>query len=62
MDHSKAGRLLGWNPEYTAEQALTELKPEILASVVSDEISLEKKSTDFVDRSSRDDISGKIFA
>ncbi|MCK4854199.1 MAG: NAD(P)-dependent oxidoreductase [Bacteroidales bacterium] len=62
MDHGKAGRLLGWNPKYTAEQALTELKPEILASVVPDEISLEKKSTDFVDRSSRDDISGKIFA
>lgn len=62
MDHSKASKLLGWNPKYTAEKALTELKPEILASTIPEKISLGKKSADLLDTPPGDDGSGKIIA
>jgi len=62
MDHSKASKLLNWNPKYTAEQALTELKPEIMASSKLDEVHLEGKSKELTNSPSKDDVSGKIFA
>jgi nucleoside-diphosphate-sugar epimerase len=62
MDHSKASQLLGWNPEYTTEQALLELKPEILASAKLEEIKMEEKHTRPADILSKNDTSGKIIA
>ena len=62
MDHSKASKLLDWNPKYTAEQALTELKHEIMASSKLEEMHLKDKSKELTDSPSKDDISGKIFA
>lgn len=62
MDHSKASQLLGWNPKYTTEQALLELKPEILASAKLEEIKMEEKHTRPADILSKNDTSGKIIA
>lgn len=62
MDHEKASKLLGWKPAYTTKQALIELKPEILASVVTEEIVPEKKPLGITNVSSRDDSSGKFTA
>jgi nucleoside-diphosphate-sugar epimerase len=62
MDHGKASKLLGWKPVYTTRQALTELKPEILASVVTEEIGPKEKPAGLATKPSRDDGSGKVIA
>jgi nucleoside-diphosphate-sugar epimerase len=62
MDHSKASKFLGWKPEYTTKQALTELKSEIMASIVTEEMSPEKNAAGLVNAPSRDDSSGKVTA
>jgi nucleoside-diphosphate-sugar epimerase len=62
MDHSKAGKILGWNPKYTVKQALSELKPEILDALGSERISFEEKPAGFIQTPSEKDSSGKATA
>jgi nucleoside-diphosphate-sugar epimerase len=62
MDHSKASKILGWNPKYTAEQALSELKPEIMDAILSEKVDFEKKPAGLIQTPSKEDSSDKVTA
>jgi nucleoside-diphosphate-sugar epimerase len=62
MDHSKATRILGWNPKYTTKQALTELKPEIMEAILTEKISFEEKPSGFIQPPSVEDGSDRVTA